>query len=300
MFDKLKKLDALQQKSSFPLNHSDEEHVCVHCETPFTGRYCPQCGLEFGASRFTLSTLMHKVLDVVGYDEYGNRSILRTLRDLFWRPGYMIRDYLGGHSVAYFQPFKLLLLLTVLFTLLLHLMGVEPDNGININKLLERLNGEKAGEALKPIFVMAVGVIQWFRENLIYSIILQNIFIVTAMWKVYRKRSPYSWTETFVAQMYICCQFMLLSIIQLLVTWHYESSGFFPYFVADELVLIFLLYDFFQLYGERRLWGVLWRLIKIIGWIVVQYILGVLLLVLALILYVIIWAAINGKLTDLS
>ena len=296
--EKLKKIDALQQRSTFPINHIEEEHTCVHCGTEYMGRFCPQCGLEDGTSHFTMSNLIHNMLDVVGCDEYGNRSILRTLRDLFWRPGYMIRDYLGGHNVAYFPPFKLLLMLTIVFTLILHWMGIEPKPESVLSRNLENMDGDEMVMAMKPIVKMAGTVVQWFRENIAYSIILQNFFIVTAMWKVYRKRMPYTWTETFMAQMYICCQFMVLAIVQTLVTWRYEDSAFFPYFVTEALVVIFLLYDFLQLYAERHFWGAVYRLGKVMVWIAVQYILAFLLLLLILIIYMVIWAAINGKLTE--
>ena len=276
MFDKLKKrlhrLDALQRKTSYPREYFDEEHECAHCHTHYVGRFCPQCSQEYGTSHFTMKTIMHNILDVIGFEEYGNRSILRTLRDLLWRPGYMIRDYLGGHKIAYFQPFKLLLLLTVVFGLIVHWMGVEPEETKDISEIfLEYMKNRELAKQIAPYVTMIGQVIRWIDENLAYSIILQNFLIVTAMWKVYRHRSPYSWTETFVAQMFICCQFMLLAIVQLLLTWEYEEEGIFPYFVNGYVVFVVLLYDFHQLYGETHFRGTLKRLIKVVCWLMFQY-----------------------------
>ena len=59
--------------------------------------------------------------------------MFRTLRDLLLRPGYMIRDYISGMQMAYFPPFKLLFLLTALWTLV--------QSGVNLkgtNYLAER------------------------------------------------------------------------------------------------------------------------------------------------------------------
>lgn len=293
-------LDARQERPGFRFHHVEEEHECPHCSTCYRGLICPQCGMRYATRRMTPRTIMHKVLDICGFDEYGNHNILLTMRDLLWRPGYMIRDYLNGHSVAYFQPFKLLFLLVVVFTVLLHVIGVEPDNNIDIGELIKKLNEDENTRPMKPIFEAAAAVIQWFRENVAYSIILQNIFIVTAMWKVYRKRVPYTWTETFVAQMYICCQFMMLAIVQLLLTWRYKEAVLFSYFVSTWVVIPVMLYDFYQLYGERKLWAALWRFIKIGMWLLLQYISAFAILILALIIYMIIWAAMSGKLNDLS
>ena len=284
----LRRINAKQEASSFPACTTDEGvHTCAHCGTSYAGRYCPQCGLDVRRSRFTPKAAFGKIADSLGFDESGNRSILRTARDLLWRPGYMIRDYLGGHSPAYFQPFKLLLLLTVLYTMLLHVMNLAPEEEANV---LDRINSSMDENSLKSalqpfIRMLRIGM-QWIDSNIAYSIILQNFLVVTAMYKVYRRRSAYSWTETFIAQMYICCQFMMIAIVQLLLTWRREDSGLFPYFVADWIVLLVTLYDFFQLYGERRIMPALWRYLKVGLWLLLFYVLIVLTFIIVGIIYV--------------
>ena len=59
----------------------------------------------------------------------GNRSMLRSLRDLMLRPGYMIRDYLSGMRSAYFPPFKMFFLLAA-FSLIVEYgfdLGLSDD-----------------------------------------------------------------------------------------------------------------------------------------------------------------------------
>lgn len=279
----------MQQGTKYNVARSEEWHTCPHCKNDYVGRYCPQCGLGYNRSHFTAKTILHKVLDVMGFDEEGQHNVLRTLRDLLWRPGYMIRDYLGGHSVAYFQPFKLLLFLIIIFTLLIHFMGIEASNGSFTNLMQKAAefqeSTDKGARLLAPVVVVAAQTMQWFSENMAYSIILQNIFIVTAIWKVYRRRSPYTWSETFVAQMYICCQFMLLTIAEVLLLHQYSEDGLYPYLVNDWIVALVLLYDFFQLYGERHFWPALWRLLKVDLWLILQYALLFLLAILLLAVY---------------
>lgn len=86
----------------------DERHVCSSCKTEFTGNYCPRCGQAAEVGRFSFKKALMLFLDVWAI---GNRSMLRSLRDLMLRPGYMIRDYLSGMRSAYFPPFKMFLLL---------------------------------------------------------------------------------------------------------------------------------------------------------------------------------------------
>ena len=88
---------------------ADETHECATCHTIYRGNYCPRCGQSARIGRYSAATAMEQLLDQWGV---GNRSLFRTLRDLIFRPGYLIRDYLTGMQRAYFPPFQLLFLLT--------------------------------------------------------------------------------------------------------------------------------------------------------------------------------------------
>ena len=87
----------------------DEQHTCPTCATVFTGNYCPRCGQSSRIGRYSFKKTFLLFLDVWGL---GNRGMFHTLRDLILRPGYMIRDYLGGMQMAYFPPFKMFFLLS--------------------------------------------------------------------------------------------------------------------------------------------------------------------------------------------
>ena len=87
---------------------SNEQHTCSTCGTQFTGNYCPRCGQPSIVGRFSFKKTTLLFLDVWGL---GNRGMFRSIRDLMFRPGYMIRDYLSGMQSAYFPPFKMFFLL---------------------------------------------------------------------------------------------------------------------------------------------------------------------------------------------
>ncbi len=70
----------------------------------------------------------------------------------------------------------------------------------------------------------------------------------------------------------------------------FHGADLFPYFVSGWIVLPFLLYDFFQLYGEHRFWPAVWRFVKIYIWMFLQYLLLILLILILIFLYfVIVW-----------
>lgn len=87
---------------------SDVSHKCTSCGTEYTGNYCPRCGQSAQIGRFSFKKAILHFLIVWGV---GNRSMFRTIRDLIFRPGFMIRDYLRGMQSAYFPPFNMFFLL---------------------------------------------------------------------------------------------------------------------------------------------------------------------------------------------
>jgi hypothetical protein len=104
---------------------TQEEHTCATCGTSYQGNYCPRCGQSSRIGRYSMKTAFLLFLDVWGL---GNRGMFRTIRDLLLRPGYMIRDYLGGMQMAYFPPFKMFFLLATLSILVNSGLNIRGDN----------------------------------------------------------------------------------------------------------------------------------------------------------------------------
>ena len=104
---------------------TQEEHTCATCGTSYQGNYCPRCGKSSRIGRYSVKTAFLLFLDVWGL---GNRGMFRSIRDLLLRPGYMIRDYLGGMQMAYFPPFKMFFLLATLSILVNGGLNIKGDN----------------------------------------------------------------------------------------------------------------------------------------------------------------------------
>ena len=115
----------------------NETHTCASCKTVFTGNYCPRCGQAAEVGRFSFKKTVMMFLDLWAI---GNRSMLRTIRDLILRPGYMIRDYLRGMQMAYFPPFKMFFLLLALWLVV--------DSGLNIQFVNREKQNEKETEQI--------------------------------------------------------------------------------------------------------------------------------------------------------
>ena len=137
---------------------SDEVHVCASCGTRYQGNFCPRCGQSAKVGRFSFKKALMHFLDVWGV---GNRSMFRSLRDLMFRPGYMISDYLRGMQSAYFPPFKMFFLLTAFSLLVEHGLGLtaveeakdevkEAKKEIVEEKIIDKTK-EKASKHMKHV-----------------------------------------------------------------------------------------------------------------------------------------------------
>lgn len=85
---------------------------CRNCNTPLDGTYCPNCGqktidLERPLIEL-LKEIIHETFDIDG-------RAFRTLSTLLSRPGVLTSEFLAGHRRRYTPPFRLYLVISVLF-----------------------------------------------------------------------------------------------------------------------------------------------------------------------------------------
>ena len=185
-----------------------DHHVCTHCGYGYNGRYCPQCGMSSKHDRFTFKRLIHNFLDIWGF---GNRPMFRSIRDLFWRPGYMIRDYLEGHHLSYFPPFKMLAVFTIVIVFVAWIFGFkDPLVGKMIADDLKEIPA--TGKITTLAFDYIGRALIYLDKNDLYRILIQNVFVVLAAWIVFRKKG-YNIVETFFSQIYINCQMHIVALV---------------------------------------------------------------------------------------
>lgn len=277
-----------RQKNDMPpiVTRDTATYVCPHCGTEYSGAYCPKCSMPSRWKRFNWKLLFLNFLDIWGL---GNRPMFRTIRDLFWRPGYMIRDYLRGHHLSYFPPFKMLAVWTLILMFMMWLLG---NNAVDANDAKSFSDGYLASQfdnkmsAITTMLITQIDrILAYLDDHMLYSIIAQNILVVLAVKSAFRKVSDFNLVETFFSQIYINCQFHILAFVSMLLTWHVpEHYSMYPYMVGLIPAPLVLTYDFHQLYDitwKRALWKFIVTTINlmILYFIVILVIIAILYLV---------------------
>lgn len=105
------------------------EQPCRNCGEMVTQRYCTNCGqLAASFHRPILSLIGETIGDTFTLDG----RLARTLPVLLFRPGRLTRNYTEGKRARYVPPFRLFLLASLLFYLVLFAF-VRPGQYINVD-----------------------------------------------------------------------------------------------------------------------------------------------------------------------
>jgi hypothetical protein len=99
-----------------PGSRRTPERACLNCGDPTPGNYCPNCGQRKLEVRVSLRRMFMEALD----DQFSlNSALPRTLGALFLHPGRLTRDYMDGRIARYIPPFRLYLISSLAFFLIL-------------------------------------------------------------------------------------------------------------------------------------------------------------------------------------
>lgn len=210
---KLKALDLRisrrQRDRSVRTNTDETVRTCSNCGEQYKGRYCPQCGQAGAWDRYSWRRVILNFLDIWGL---GNRPMFRTVQELFWRPGYMVRDYLRGHRQLYFPPFKLLAV-SIALTLFVNLLTGNEFESV-IGTLVEAFQLKKI-DSTPTINAIAHGVVsigEFLTAHPLYDVMIMVLFMVCCIRVAFRRAGDYNFVETFIFMVFVFCQIFIFNL----------------------------------------------------------------------------------------
>ncbi|HEX8451895.1 MAG TPA: DUF3667 domain-containing protein [Longimicrobium sp.] len=112
---------------------------CLNCGDPTVSAFCPTCGQRKVEVRVSLRRMLLELLE----DQLAvNATLPRTVGALLFRPGHLTTEYVKGRIVRYVPPFRLYLVSSVLFFVLLPLAAdaniiadqVARDNAVQARR----------------------------------------------------------------------------------------------------------------------------------------------------------------------
>jgi len=96
---------------------------CKNCDAVLLGRFCVNCSQAANVHVPTTKELVHELLEGITHSD---SRLWRTLTTLWFKPGKLTEEFVAGRRVAYLPPFRLYLILSIIFfltTSLVHTSG---------------------------------------------------------------------------------------------------------------------------------------------------------------------------------
>lgn len=104
--------------------------VCANCSNALVGEYCSVCGQRHEPHVHTVGHFAGEAFESISH---ADSRLWRTLLYLLIRPGYLTREFFEGRRVRYLPPFRLYLVISVVFFIVIGMGGAESD-GIEVAK----------------------------------------------------------------------------------------------------------------------------------------------------------------------
>jgi hypothetical protein len=95
---------------------------CLNCGTVLTGRYCANCSQAADVHVPSTRELMHEALEGITHSD---SRLWRTLKLLWFKPGKLTQEFVAGRRAAYLPPFRLYLILSIIFFLIASLSNTH-------------------------------------------------------------------------------------------------------------------------------------------------------------------------------
>ena len=247
------------------VEQSDGLQHCHNCGAEFEGAYCPRCGQRASVKRITMERALRSFMtQVVGLQA----NLPRTLIDLFYRPGYLVADYLEGKRRHYANPFSTILLLATLFVLanqyLVHTDLIQATTNMSYeisNELFQPMGATQAENEISA--QMTSYMLNEIYANFGFFNLLIVPILTLPFWLIFRRegayrQSPMNLAEAATAMAYTGCQNQMVNILGLpFITAHNIGTvSAIEYLVVIPLFLL----TFWQMF-QMSLWRYVWRMV---------------------------------------
>lgn len=243
--DKLSKKKFFSNKVKESVPVPSEPITCLNCGYVHQERYCPQCGQRSNIKRFNWAGVFENMTKGILNTD---RGFLFTIKELFIRPGKVIKDYLEGARVKYFPPFPMMFIVAGFYALVKK-VGDLAEKPIEVDKAaIEELSKSITEETGKNVdttitkFQDFVEVINdLLTNNFGLMMLLATPIIVTCIRWCFGKyfRKNYNWAESFIMSGYLNAQIFIILLFFAVVTMifpHFDSTNLFAVFCFVGIV----------------------------------------------------------------
>lgn len=133
------------------------QKTCLNCSQESEAHYCPRCGQSKAVKVSSLWYFINEILEVI-YDL--DSKVWKSILPLIFKPGKLTNEYIAGRRVNYLPPFRIYLILSILFFLVAAIPDFTGFNELSPEDAQELAqNLEDSGLAINEIIQEEIGQI---------------------------------------------------------------------------------------------------------------------------------------------
>lgn len=190
--------------------------TCKNCGHQFIGKFCNNCGQTAKTKRIDAAFLWEDIEHgILHYD----KGILYTVKQLFLKPGFVIKDYIEGKRVHHFRPISLTIVFATLYVLVYHLTKIDLVN--------------QESEGSKMIFEKVLEHYYWF--------VFITIPIFAWSTALFFRNNGYNFWEYFIFEAFKASQRLIVHILLLPVIFIIHNATATNYLTKSLLLIDFAL-----------------------------------------------------------
>jgi hypothetical protein len=118
-----------------PEDNTNPPRLCLNCQTPLTGTYCPSCGQKDFPRRQTIGDLLINFIS--SFWSYESKFLL-TGKLILFKPGRLPLEYNEGKRERYYHPARMYVFISFVYFLLLATLPDSDDDDINVTTDTEK------------------------------------------------------------------------------------------------------------------------------------------------------------------
>ena len=212
------------------------KRICKNCGTTLQEefKFCPNCGQEH---KERVVHFKQFILDFLGDYFTFDSLIIRSVRPLIFKPGFLTNEFIEGRRVRYIPPLRLFIYNSIIFFLILR----------TVEKTIAVEHSDEA-EYLESYFRV------WFTRLIILLLPLFAAFL----YLLFRKPGRFYLTHFIFSVHYHAFAFVLLTIMVILIDYIFPTSVFLSQW--SLMITVFLL-QLYLLISLRKVYEQSWLII---------------------------------------
>ena len=236
---------------------------CKNCDQPLNGGYCSNCGQR------DIELLKFKKLIKDFFDHHLDLDsrIFRTIKYLMFRPGFLTIEYWNGRRARYVPPFKIYLLTSFLYFMVLSL---NTNNQVVENDIVET-KIEKNIDNNSDEYDYFESYFSFMQKNLkIVELILLLPLTALGLQLINRKIHKLYFSHNFIASIHLSSGWFIIdTIIELLIWIFPKYSMYLDYLEITSLIyLTFVLRNIYNMSTIRALFKTIFLMAFILFFII--------------------------------